>query len=179
MANQSLLKCLCLGGAEKYDLPAESCGNHEGYAVYFRRAPADVIHHIHNKTIVLDQSEAVLVRLGGNHCISVSFDVDNMPVGAYVNINLVPSRHEIGWQWEDLELDVKFSVSFNGAWSPLLLDVDEFESAMQSSDQKQIAESEVINILNLANENFFPFGKRTAGLGLDVILEMLNFDKEN
>ena len=162
----ALLQCRHPGGAPRYDLPAAPVGSRHGYHVFWRPAPAPLFHHRRGTTIQLPESEFLLVGSQRRHCISVSVDASGVPVGGYVNINLVPEPTPWGWSWEDLELDVKVARDCAGVWTTFVLDYDEYDAADLPLELRSVAEQEVADVLARVRIGLFPFTEPTPWLGL-------------
>jgi predicted RNA-binding protein associated with RNAse of E/G family len=90
----------------------------------------------------------------------ISLDQRGLPIDGYVNINLCPRRVTDGWCWKDLKLDIKLVINYSGEWSPILLDVTEFDSASLDFDDRQLALNEVDGILRQIASGEFPFSTR-------------------
>lgn len=166
----ALLHCLTSDGRPRYDLPAKWVKEYGHYDIFWRPAPATVVHHIKRRNIVLGESELVLVGIDKYHCLSVSVDCRGHATGIYANINLVPTRTADGWCWRDLELDVKLVAGHDGAWLPVVVDVTEFDRAPLSDELRRIASAEVGRILQQVTNKVFPFGHVDAhSLGLSAL----------
>ena len=152
-----ILSCRSSTGQPRYDLPAIHLGAIAPYQIFWRAAPALVIHHQKLTRFTLPYPELVLVGQGIHHCISVSVDAAGMPLGAYVNINHVPVRTDAGWEWNDLELDWKLCVEDRIRWTGMVLDIDEFENGRLTPTEREIAIAEVGNVLHAMVEGGFPF----------------------
>lgn len=161
-SGQSTLRCSSITGEPRYDLPAWHIGSRDAYEIYWRPAPAKVIHHTKGRVTVLPQREFVMIGLGLHHCISISVDESGFPLGAYVNINMPPRRTPTGWCWEDLELDWILRVDHRQRWVPLLLDLPDFAGSSLTADQREIALNEVSAVLRQVTDRSFPFGSVSA-----------------
>jgi predicted RNA-binding protein associated with RNAse of E/G family len=165
-----LLRCLDVEGRPRYDLPALRVGACEGYDVFWRSAPAPVIHHIRGETFYLRDSELVLVARAYQHCLSIALDEKGIPASIYANINLVAVEDAQGWSWRDLELDIKFRLDFDDCWRAILLDVQEFDNSCLNSEQRDIAKGEIASVIVRAESGLFPFSRKLPPwLGFDPV----------
>ena len=164
----TVLSCRSLDWSPRYDLPSLAYGRHSGYYVYWR-PDSTVRHHAKERVIPLAHREFCMVAPGERHVISIAVDDQGHPVSGYVNINLPPRRTPAaGWEWQDLELDLRVELGPAGDWTWCLLDVDEFEAAPLSDAQRHLAEAEVARMQERVTASVFPFVSRDRRwLGLE------------
>ncbi|MCA9508869.1 MAG: DUF402 domain-containing protein, partial [Myxococcales bacterium] len=151
-----ILSCKSIDGKKKYDLPAYLVGDRENYVIYARPDPI-IIHHKKNKKFSLAHSELVLVGKNEYHVVSVAIDKSYNPVEMYININLIPEKNPIGYQWVDLELDIKLMLNHDRKFVPVLLDVDEYEENISDEEHKQVCEAEITKTMENIFSEMFPF----------------------
>jgi len=92
-----------------------------------------------------------------HHCISISVDGEGFPIEAYVNINMPPRVQVDGWSWADLELDWKLRIDWTRRWAFLLLDYREFQKAVLTPQQRELAQSEISAVLQRVVGGDYPF----------------------
>jgi hypothetical protein len=167
---KAILRCLSLGCRQiRYELPAHYYGVMHNYALYYRPEPL-VHHHGKQKTFTLPYPEIILVGDSAtHHCISVAFNAQGQPQNIYANINLPPVPHSCGYEWEDLELDIRASMHENG-WKPEVVDIDEFEAANLPKTYQKLAWQEIEILLNKCANQEFPFGRQEW-----IIKPLLNY----
>ncbi len=155
-AEQELLCCLSLDGAKRYDLPAYFAGHYQNYAIYRRPHPR-IIHFIKNQIFELPHQELVLVSTNEYHVISIALAKDLKPLNMYVNINLIPKKYDNGYTWQDLELDIKITKSYDGYFSAYIVDMEQYENAVISDEHRLLCEREISKIIERTILRKFPF----------------------
>lgn len=153
---EHILSCLSINGGKKYDLPGLSIGKFNDYMLYFRPNP-EVIHFLKEKTFLLEHHEIVLVSTNEHHVISIALDECNKALNMYININLIPEKNNNGYHWVDLEIDIKAFINEGGNFTPILVDVDEYEQKVLDPNHKAISEQEISMLMNRIFSKKFPF----------------------
>lgn len=143
-------------GAPRYELPATRVGALDGYEVFLRKAPARIVHWVEGKEYHPGVDEFVLVPHDQPHVVSVSVDAQGMPVESYVNLNYRPVFSSGKVTWQDLELDLKL-VAEQDHWEGCVLDYDAFMSGNFSDEERELARTEAIRMLDRAHARAFPF----------------------
>ena len=151
-----LLSCRSVDGSPRYDLPGTWLERRAGFEVFWRPAPALVIHHQKQETIARG-AEFVLIAPDRPYVISISMDDGGLPVEAYININLPPERTEQGWSWRDLELDLRALRQYTGRWSTYVLDIEEFQAAHYDAALSVVATKGLLEARLLVASRNFPF----------------------
>ncbi len=154
----ALLSCLSIHGGKKYDLPGFSVGIYNDYTVYFRPDP-QIIHYSKKRIYTLENPEIVLVSLNRCHVISIALDEFNKPINMYININLMPEINNSGHHWVDLELDIKVFLDEDGNFTPILVDIDEYEKNILDPGHKEISEHEISQLIDRIFLKQFPFNR--------------------
>ena len=152
-----LLNCLNINGNPKYSLPSFFLGTDNGYLMFWRPSPCEVIHHVKKRTLILPSPEFVAVGIDRYHCVSISVDREFRAIGGYININLPAEKTSSGWSWRDLELDVLVRRGPDSRWRTTVLDIDEYFRRDLTGDVRQIAEHETFSVIDRVCANEFPF----------------------
>lgn len=153
----SRLECLSFGSELRYAVPGRFIAVLSDYSVFWRKAPAQVLHFALGKIISLPCAEFLLVPNNRNHVISFAMNADGIVNNIYVNINMTPESDGDRWTWRDLELDLRVVPCGESSWTVALLDEDEFEAANLPQRERAIAIEEVKRVSNAIAERVFPF----------------------
>jgi predicted RNA-binding protein associated with RNAse of E/G family len=144
-------------GSWRYELEGRYLDALPTHDLIWRESPARGYHHTKKLPFQLDSHELVLIPKSGAHVVAMTFSNQGVPQEGYININLQPERSQTGFNWKDLELDIKLVRGNSNRWESMLLDLKEYEVSNLSSQHRQVCEDEIGRIYDQMERGIFPF----------------------